>query len=201
MRIATALFAALVVGWAAPGSAATVTYYFSGDCAGGGCPTGASFNGILNVDDAGFLANQPVDPALISDFRVTFGPNSAGLVGPGDFQAVWGSEQGRLAALQFTSSDAVDPDTGFAMGIWLQGDGGVLGLLNGSARASLVGNCPAAGCAFPNFGDSYANYGAQGVFVPGPMAPVPLPAPFALLVGGVAVLAGLRGRKALGIGG
>jgi hypothetical protein len=194
MRIATALFAALVGVWAAPGSAATVTYYFAGDCAGGACAPGASFSGILNVDDTGFLAKQPVDPALISDFRISFGSNSAGLVGPGDFQAVWGSEQGRLAALQFTSSNAVDPDTGFAMGIWLQGDGGVLGLLNGSARASLVGNCPAAGCAFPNFGDDYANYGAQGVFVPGPMAPVPLPPAIALLVAGIAGLGALRLR-------
>jgi hypothetical protein len=195
MRIATALFAALVLGWAAPGSASTVTYYFSGTCAGGGCPTGQDFNGILNVDDAGFLANQPVDPALISDFRISFGSNSAGLVGPGDFQAVWGSEQGRLAALQFTSSNAVDPATGFAMGIWLQGDGGVLGLLNGSARASLVGNCPAAGCAFPDFGDSYANYGATGVFVPGPMAPVPLPPAVALMLAGLAGLGALRLRR------
>jgi hypothetical protein len=198
MRIAIALLAALVGVWAAPGSAATVTYYFAGNCAGGGCPTGQSFNGILNVDDAGFLANQPVDPALISDFRVTFGPNSAGLVGPGDFQAVWGSTQGRLAALQFTSSDAVDPATGFAMGIWLQGDGGVLGLLNGSARASLVGNCPAAGCAFPNFGGDYANYGAQGVFVPGPMAPIPLPPGLALALGGAGALGALRLRRRRG---
>jgi hypothetical protein len=194
MRIATALFAALVFAWAGPGSASTVTYYFSGDCAGGGCPTGQSFDGILNVDDAGFQANQPVDPALISDFRVTYGTNSVGLVGPGDFQAVWGSAQGRLSALQFTTSNAVEPDTGFAMGIWLQGDGGVLGLLNGSSRASLVGNCPAAGCAFPSFGDDYANYGAQGVFVPGPMAPVPLPPAVALMLAGVAGLGALRLR-------
>lgn len=35
--------------------------------------------------------------------------------------------------------------------------------------------------------------------IPSP-APIPLPAPLALLLSGVAVLAGLRGRKALAVG-
>lgn len=194
MRHAVALLVAIFMAGVAPASAATVTYVFGGQCISTPCPTGESFGGVMEVDDAGFEANQPVDVALISQLRFDFGADTLGLGDPGVFQAVWGSVPGRLSSLTFEASKAVAPDTGFTAGIWLRGNGGLIGTLTGTSRASLIGNCPAQGCLYPDFGDLYGNYTAAGFVGPGP-TPIPLPPAFLLVLAGFGGLGLLRLRR------
>ena len=188
------LTAAVLCASAAPASAAIFYYQVAGSCNATFCPTGQYFAGAVQLDGASYSAGAAVDPSAVESIGIGFLRTVMANQSPWYFAATWGPQPNTLSSLTYQASTDIAASTGVAVGIWLTANGQGVGSLSGTARGSDNGNCAASLCTEVNFGTDFGDYSATAGPYPGPgPAPVPLPGAAALLLGGVAALAGLRG--------